>query len=54
MKFVENAWNDLINIGYYYFSDMRGSMPKVKEPEELPVIYTLKENEKEVEEKDGK
>ena len=53
MKFVENAWNDLINMGYYCFSDMRGTMPKVKEPEELPVVYTLKENKNEGEDKDG-
>lgn len=42
-KFVPDSWYDIINVGHYYFSDMRGSMPVVKEREELPVIYTLKD-----------
>ena len=46
-KFVPEEWNNLIEFGKYYFSDMRGTMPKVKEPEELPVIYTLKKEEEE-------
>lgn len=44
-KFVPEDWLNVIGIGEYYFSDMRGSMPKVKEKQELPTIYTLKEEE---------
>ena len=41
-KFVPEAWDDLIEIGKYHFSDMRGIMPKVTEKVELPVKYSLK------------
>ena len=46
-NFVPEAWDDLIEIGKYHFSDMRGSMPKVRERKPLPTVYTLRENEKE-------
>ena len=48
-KFMPDSWFDLISIGKYYFSDMRGTLPKVTEKKELPIIYTLKEEG----EKDG-
>ena len=44
-KFVPEAWDDLIEIGKYHFSDMRGKMPKVVMKEELPTVYTLKKEE---------
>ena len=43
MKFVPEAWESIIDLGLYHFSDMRGNMPKVKEKVQLPTIYTLKE-----------
>lgn len=43
-KFVPKAWDDLIEIGKHYFSDMRGNLPVVREKTELPTIYTLKED----------
>ena len=46
-KFVPEAWDDLIEIGKYHFSDMRGTLPKVKEKEELPTKYSLKREENE-------
>ena len=52
-KFVPEAWNDLLRIGEYYFSDMRGGMPKVMEKEKLPIIYTLKEEEEDGIPKEG-
>ena len=42
-KYKPEAWWDLIEIGKYHFSDMRDKLPVVKEKEELPTIFTLKE-----------
>ena len=44
-KFIPDVWESVIEVGYNYFSDMRGNMPKVVEAEDLPIIYTLKEEE---------
>ena len=44
-KFKPGIWTHLVSMGFYSFSDMRDNMPKVKEREALPTIYTLKEEE---------
>ena len=48
-KYKPLIWDSLMDMAYYHFSDMRDNMPTVKEHEDLPIIYTLKE-----ENEDGK
>ena len=44
-KFVPESWDALLDFGHYHFSDLNGKFPVVRENEELPTIYTLKEKE---------
>ena len=45
-KFEPEAWNSLMDFGHYHFSDLTGKLPVVKLNDELPTVYTLKEDNK--------
>ena len=46
-KFVPYNWYNVYENFEYMIRDCRGSMPKIKEKEELPTKYSIKEGEKE-------
>ena len=49
-KFVPEEWFKVYDSFEYMLKDKRGNMPKIKEKEELPDVYSLKDKESEEDE----